>query len=367
MASRIFEGPISLHHGTAAAFLANNPVLVRGEMGVELDTYRYKIGDGETPWNDLPYASGSQFLVNAGAPTTENANYGLGSIWFNTVDERAYLLVAVNSGDAVWQSVATVADLADLGGGDMLRSEFATTGITGKVDAAQQADKLSAARSFTLTGDVSGTVSSDLSGNVTIATELDEVGTAGTYTKVTTDDAGRITSGSGLAASDIPDLTLSKITDAGTAAAKDVGVASGNVPVLDSAGKLASSVIPSTAIVDRFEAANVAALIGLTDAEVGDIAVLPDASLYMLVHSDSSVAANWIKLTNDPNAVTSVNGQSGPNVVLTSSEIAEGLNLYHTAERVQAIIEAAHVGDLVDGANVLMSTDTYAWDGGQEV
>ena len=41
------------------------------------------------------------------------------------------------------------------------------------------------------------------------------VGTAGTYTKVTTDAKGRVTSGTTLSASDIPDLDSSKITTGG--------------------------------------------------------------------------------------------------------------------------------------------------------
>lgn len=43
----------------------------------------------------------------------------------------------------------------------------------------------------------------------------------GTHTKITYDSNGLVTSGTDLAATDIPDLTLSKITDAGTAAGKD--------------------------------------------------------------------------------------------------------------------------------------------------
>ena len=35
-----------------------NPVLAFGEIGLELDTQTFKIGDGLTTWNNLPYASG---------------------------------------------------------------------------------------------------------------------------------------------------------------------------------------------------------------------------------------------------------------------------------------------------------------------
>lgn len=41
--------------GTASRWTERNIVLGSGEPGVELDTHRFKIGDGSTPWNDLPY------------------------------------------------------------------------------------------------------------------------------------------------------------------------------------------------------------------------------------------------------------------------------------------------------------------------
>jgi hypothetical protein len=66
-----------------------------------------------------------------------------------------------------------------------------------------------------LTGNQSITVSGDASGSGTtsISLTLASVGTAGTYTKVTTDAKGRVTSGTTLSATDIPTLTASKISD----------------------------------------------------------------------------------------------------------------------------------------------------------
>jgi phage-related tail fiber protein len=61
---------------------------------------------------------------------------------------------------------------------------------------------------ITLTGDVTG------SGTNSITTTLANSGvTAGTYTKVTVDVKGRVTSGTTLSATDIPTLTASKISD----------------------------------------------------------------------------------------------------------------------------------------------------------
>jgi hypothetical protein len=62
-------------------------------------------------------------------------------------------------------------------------------------------------QSITFTGDASG------SGTTAVTLTLSAVGTAGTYTKVTTDAKGRVTSGTTLIAADIPTLTAVKISD----------------------------------------------------------------------------------------------------------------------------------------------------------
>lgn len=41
---------------TAANWTANNPTLAAGEIGLETDTAKYKMGDGTTAWNSLAYA-----------------------------------------------------------------------------------------------------------------------------------------------------------------------------------------------------------------------------------------------------------------------------------------------------------------------
>jgi hypothetical protein len=41
--------------GTAARWTELNPVLAIGEIGFEIDTNAFKVGDGNTSWNNLPY------------------------------------------------------------------------------------------------------------------------------------------------------------------------------------------------------------------------------------------------------------------------------------------------------------------------
>jgi len=47
---------LQIRRDTLANWVSNNPILANGEMGINLDTYQYKLGDGVKRWNLLPYA-----------------------------------------------------------------------------------------------------------------------------------------------------------------------------------------------------------------------------------------------------------------------------------------------------------------------
>lgn len=49
---------IQLRRGAAAIWTANNPILLSGEVGIETDTNKLKIGNGTDAWNDLDYFVG---------------------------------------------------------------------------------------------------------------------------------------------------------------------------------------------------------------------------------------------------------------------------------------------------------------------
>ena len=48
-------------HGTAANLGTVNPTIVKAEICIETDTNRIKIGDGITPYNELPYVGGASY------------------------------------------------------------------------------------------------------------------------------------------------------------------------------------------------------------------------------------------------------------------------------------------------------------------
>ena len=105
-------------------------------------------------------------------------------------------------------------------------------------------------------------------------------------------------------------ITLPNIPT-GTAASCDTGTGAGNVPVLDSNGKLSTSVLPAIAVTDTFVVSSEAAMLALT-AQVGDIAVRTDLNKsFILQTADASVLSHWQELLTPTDSVTSVNGQTG--------------------------------------------------------
>ena len=68
-------GEIRHKRGTAAQWTAANTVLKSGELGFESDTFKLKIGDGSTAWNQLQYVTGSggvggiNYIANSSADT----------------------------------------------------------------------------------------------------------------------------------------------------------------------------------------------------------------------------------------------------------------------------------------------------------
>ena len=110
------------------------------------------------------------------------------------------------------------------------------------------------------------------------------------------------------------------ITGLGTAATCDTGTASGNIPVLDSSGKLNTSVLPALAITDTFVVASQSAMLALT-VQKGDVAIRTDENkTYILKAEPGSTLANWQEILTPLAAVTSVNGKTGV-VILVASDI----------------------------------------------
>lgn len=160
-----------------------------------------------------------------------------------------------------------------------------------------------------------------------------------------------------LAAADIPALTLAKIADAGTAASKNTGTASGNVPILGTGGKLDTAVLPALAISDTFVVVSQAAMLALT-AQIGDVAVRTDLNKSLILKAEPATAlANWQELLSPTDAVTSVAGKTGV-VTLAKSDV--GLGNVDNIQQATKTEFNTHVADAVKHVTVGERT---AWNG----
>lgn len=60
----VYNTTFKLRRGLKEVWEKNNPILAQGEPGFELDTYRLKIGDGISNWNNLPYVANGEISVS---------------------------------------------------------------------------------------------------------------------------------------------------------------------------------------------------------------------------------------------------------------------------------------------------------------
>ncbi|MPL74337.1 hypothetical protein SDC9_20209 [bioreactor metagenome] len=111
MSNRTLDARIIIKNNLAATFVSNNPVLLKGEMGFENDTRKFKFGDGVTAWNDLAYASANPAVLKTTNPGISDSSYDVGVIWMNTTTKRAYVLTDNTAAAAVWKQVVFPEDL----------------------------------------------------------------------------------------------------------------------------------------------------------------------------------------------------------------------------------------------------------------
>ncbi|WP_270818114.1 phage tail fiber protein [Aeromonas sp. Y318-3] len=173
--------------------------------------------------------------------------------------------------------------------------------LTAAAGVAVSASKLESARTLSLSGDATGSMSFDGSTNTSMAVTLSNSGVAaGTYTKVTVDAKGRVTAASGQTAADIPNLDWAKITSGKPTNLAGYGVSSATLRAIESLAMAADSV-------PYFTAANAAASMKVTAAarallDDADVAAMratlgvPDTSAVSASQDGLMSAADKVKL-----------------------------------------------------------------------
>ena len=151
MAQRQLTSRIIIRNDTSANWKSANPVLLKGEIGIETDTGIAKYGDGVVTWDKAPELNASTTVVKNAAPTSSDSGYKLGTLWLDTTNSKAYLIYNNTASEAVWKQLVTPDDLSDLGAGDMLKSQFANNpkAEQGYVNASIKSDTTDAIKNST--------------------------------------------------------------------------------------------------------------------------------------------------------------------------------------------------------------------------
>ena len=110
-------GRIQLRRGTAANWTSANPTLAQGEVGVETDTGRAKVGNGSTAWTSLPYVDTVGLSTKADAAATASAL---------AAKADAAATTAALAGKVDASTLTTDGDLLTRSGGAMARTSRAS-------------------------------------------------------------------------------------------------------------------------------------------------------------------------------------------------------------------------------------------------
>ena len=144
MASKELNVKIKHRYDTASNWTTNNPVLLAGELGIESNTGKMKVGDGTTLWSRLGYVTPSlpKNIAYTDEQNTFSTNQYIssGSLIFN--QENPSISAYLGKTDPTGQTITMIggvfyvnntAGIIEIGGNQMpIKASGLTDGVTTK-------------------------------------------------------------------------------------------------------------------------------------------------------------------------------------------------------------------------------------------
>lgn len=107
----VINTTFKLKRGAAARWAELNPILEQGEPGFVYDLNLLKVGDGFTPWNELPYIQGKSEIINFELPT-DFPEIGDPNVIYKSMDELS--LYHFNPETLSYEKISTGIGLEDV-------------------------------------------------------------------------------------------------------------------------------------------------------------------------------------------------------------------------------------------------------------
>lgn len=171
MATKTLKTKIIMRNDTAENWSTKNPILDKGEIGVESDTKKFKIGDNATAWNDLGYAGADEAAIENIIAQHRDSLYKYTRTDASQSDSDA-IAAALGESTAVQGDIVVITTTVD--GDTYEQSAFMYDGnqwaaMTGKVDA----DKVILQNDITMAGNYTqvGNLTKAQTGTATFATK----------------------------------------------------------------------------------------------------------------------------------------------------------------------------------------------------
>lgn len=316
MSNIVMNARFQIRNDAAANWALANPVLAKGEVGVEIDTKKIKVGDGATLWANLGYAAITpEDLAAANYGDMKKATYdtnGDGKVNAADVADKVANKITIGAksfdgSTAVNITATDIGALVEIPSDFVQEAEYANTTRGGTVKSSASQDKVSVGADGIMTvNNISG---SKIQGAVATATKL---AAPVNINGVAFDGSANIT-----------------VADATKIPASEKGAVNG-VATLDATGKIPSTQLPSY-VDDVIEAASLTALNALAagDKMQGKIYVTLDTNT---TYRWSGTA--FIAISNPLDIATQAEAQSGSDntKVMTPLRVKEAIAADTTKE-----------------------------------